>query len=196
MMEPLIQTMANDSGLLREVEYFYDEDLPSDISAIKLIFQHHTYVVVVVKDDDSLELVEDPTAENWANPGLQSFTVSHQLPWRMAKGRMVRWAWTLVNQQGYLDGLQFEFANHLSQSPLVVQLTAMASRIEVNVRINLNEGDLEFLTSIYDSWSKPRKLVAVGQRQARILAEIYQSRTQLPMVAPDGVELLREDRQR
>lgn len=34
------------------------------------------------------------------------------------------------------------------------------------------------------------------QRQARILADIYQSRTQLPVGAPDCVELLREDRQR
>jgi hypothetical protein len=34
------------------------------------------------------------------------------------------------------------------------------------------------------------------QRQARILADIYQSRTQLPVSAPDSVELLREDRQR
>ena len=34
------------------------------------------------------------------------------------------------------------------------------------------------------------------QQQARILADIYQSRTQLPVGTPDSVELLREDRQR
>ena len=60
---------------------------------------------------------------------------SHLHPWSLAMGTRVRWAWFLVNSQGYLDGLQIEFG-FPGQGPsadITFQLLAVASEIKVAI---------------------------------------------------------------
>ena len=43
-------------------------------------------------------------------------------PIQSAIGRPLIWAWEMTNQQGYLDGIQLEFAEDVSAESVVVQL--------------------------------------------------------------------------
>jgi hypothetical protein len=133
MMRKLMKSMVVESGQLLEVECLYHTDLPNDIGLIKLAFQQGTYFVVA-KEDDSLELTRDATSIDF-----EGIKVSSEFPWHSAIGKHVRWVWTMVNQQGYLDGLQFEFANNITQEPIVIQLIAMASGIDIHKRISLGQ---------------------------------------------------------
>ncbi len=130
-----MQSITDESGQLVEVESFYYTDLPTDIGLIKLAFQQNSFFVVV-KEDDSLELTDKVT---FTENDFKRINMSDKLPWQAAIGKQIRWIWTMVNQQGYLDGLQFEFANNINQKPVVIQLIAVASGIKVYNRVSLTQ---------------------------------------------------------
>jgi len=138
MMRELMKFMAYESGHLVEVECFYPSDLPTDIGFIKRGFQQGSYFVVAT-DDDSLKLTDSVAEVDVDVDDFNSVNMSDKLPWQSAIGRSVRWVWTMVNQQGYLDGLQFEFANNITQEPVVIQLIAIASSIKLYKRISLSQ---------------------------------------------------------
>jgi hypothetical protein len=142
-MKQLMKSMVDESGQLMGVECFYYTDLPTDIGFIKLAFQQNHYFVVAT-EDDSLE-VTDNVANLFEPNDFKCVDMSDRSPWQSAIGKQVRWIWTMVNQQGYLDGLQFEFANDISQKPVVLQLIAIASGIDIYKRISLSQPKIESL---------------------------------------------------
>ena len=53
-------------------------------------------------------------------------------PWNDAVGKTLAWIWLLKNQQGYKDGLRFEFSsNEKSKTPVIITLIAIASSIKI-----------------------------------------------------------------
>jgi len=136
-MKQLMKSMVDESGQLMAVECFYYIDLPTEIGFIKLAFEQNNYFVVAT-EEDSLE-VTDNVASLFEADEFKRVDLSHRSPWQSAIGKPVRWIWTMVNQQGYLDGLQFEFANDITQKPVVLQLIAMASGINIYKRISLSQ---------------------------------------------------------
>jgi hypothetical protein len=129
-MRHLMRTIVYESGKFVDVEYFFHPNLPTEIGAIKLWFQKGIFFVVA-KSDDSLECTDKNIESDLKKEGFKSTHSSHDMPWQPAIGRHIRWIWTLMNQQDYLDGLQFEFADNVSQKSVIIQLIAIASRIDI-----------------------------------------------------------------
>ncbi len=129
-MRHLMKTIAYESGQFVNVEYFFHPNLPAEIGAIKFWFQKKVFFVIV-KPDDELEMTEEKIDLVLEKEGYKSTYMSHEIPWQLAIGNHVRWIWTLTNQQNYLDGLQFEFADNVSQKSVIIQLLAIASRIDI-----------------------------------------------------------------
>ena len=69
----------------------------------------------------------------------------------------------MVNQQGYLDGLQFEFSENVEKESLVIQLIAIASSIEVNLRVNLNQINPEW-SSYVEKEGKTERIFAISTK--------------------------------
>ena len=68
---------------------------------------------VIAKEDDSLKLT-DKLPNKFLRTNSLIFQ-SNQRPWKWLIGSPVRWVWNMVNQQGYLDGLQFEFSENVEK---------------------------------------------------------------------------------
>jgi hypothetical protein len=58
---------------------------------------------------------------------------THSAPWSACLGLGLRWAWSLTNQQGYLDGVRLEFGDPNRPFGLIVELTVAASAIQMFV---------------------------------------------------------------
>ena len=108
-------------------EFFDDDKSASLLCAISLSFNGLMFSVLA-QEDDSFDLYR----ENWhPDSGWNSQSLIDRAPWSLAKGKPLIWSWVLVNQQGYLDGLQLEFAKNSADNSIVVQLVAMGSEVMV-----------------------------------------------------------------
>lgn len=52
-------------------------------------------------------------------------------PWNGAIGQPVSWIWILKNQQGYEDGMRFEFLSREKETPVIVTMIGIASSIQI-----------------------------------------------------------------
>ena len=113
-------------GALLKVEELSFADWPEATSALKLSFENGELYNECLADSDELscstQLLEDYAVVR---------DVTDAWLWRRAVNRPVRWLWQLTNQQGYGDGLQYSFAAPGDDQEEVIQLLAIASRIEI-----------------------------------------------------------------
>lgn len=93
-----------------------DPDEPEGPTAAAVAF-------VADNSDDSLVLCE---ASEWQpDPDLVHVSMTDEEPWCAAVGKPIIWSWSMVNQQGYRDGYQLEFAENVSDTEIVVQLLVL-----------------------------------------------------------------------
>lgn len=156
------QAIVEEAGSLTCVEYLYHADIPNSIGIIKFSFQQGNYFIVA-KEDDSLKLTDKLASRLLKKESFISQNSSNQWPWQWVIGKPVRWVWNMVNQQGYLDGLQFEFSENVEKESLVIQLMAIASAIEVNLRINLNQINTEW-SSYTEKEGKTERIFAISTK--------------------------------
>ena len=104
-----------------------DPDLPAELRGLVLGFERRGYWVAV-SEDDEIMVSEEPPSEGGE---CGKVDLSADEPWRGLLGRRLRWVWQLVNQQGYADGLQFEWAPDHSRAGKTLQLVAVAGRLAV-----------------------------------------------------------------
>ena len=100
------------------------------IDAIELQFENGTVATVYVdSESDSLKL---ELGEVELRDDCYVRDASPLVPWKEALGRSLSWIWLLTNQQGYEDGLRFEFSsNNEGKNVSVVTLIGIASRIQI-----------------------------------------------------------------
>ncbi len=122
---------------LISIEYIYDLDDLDDsdelgcLQAIVLNFERQSFTVKAVPEDDTIKIVPGkikPNSEQKLIP------VSEDEPWSTAIGSFIRWSWALINDQGYPDAIQFEFAKEQedrSTSSITIQLVTIASSISI-----------------------------------------------------------------
>ena len=128
----LMSSMADESGSLKEVEYFYWDDMTTFTVIIKLVFQQDVFFILAKGEDDSIELTKSfPQISSLAE--LTNTICSEMIPWKLVIGRHIRWAWIMINQQGYLDGIQLEFGNGDKKESIIVQIITIASSLKVTV---------------------------------------------------------------
>jgi hypothetical protein len=120
-------------GDLRDVRYIVDRELRSGGAIIEVSFMFDEAIlrIIVDPDDDTVHLFLDEagTGEIVTTTRISSF--DDLIPSLLSKSFL--WVWELTNQQGYRDGIQFEFALREAgtRSTVTVQFIAIASSLEV-----------------------------------------------------------------
>jgi hypothetical protein len=119
-------------GVLQNVFCEIEPDISNAITKIFLEFEGKILVVGVNDEDDSISLTltkHQDALEYSIVKGTQFEMLMNSI-----RFRRIQWVWELINQQGYFDGIQFEFVKEDCISDAVtVQFLAIASTIEVRV---------------------------------------------------------------
>jgi hypothetical protein len=100
---------------------------PPDLIALRLEFGDQS-VLLTAMEDDSLKVSANQALEIFADHTVRQLT--HISPWKDAVSRPLMWAWTMVNQQGYFDGIQLEFAESSEEEATRIQLLVIASSLK------------------------------------------------------------------
>jgi len=117
--------------LLREVVYSWgvvtdvvvDDPDPIFISSVAIRFSSGNELFIeAVGVDDSVRILQSEVTHR---PG--SVEVSEWMPWSTLVGKRLEWVWTMMNQQGYVDGVQFESSG---QDQPALQLMVIASSLK------------------------------------------------------------------
>ena len=110
---------------LSDVAYLRVRD-PNECIAARLSFGAMDVYIVVHPDDDTLSITafppDSPDEGQWCRAPA---------PWQAALGKPILWYWWMVNNQGYRDAFQIEFARDVEDVSICVQLVAIASRLSV-----------------------------------------------------------------
>jgi Family of unknown function (DUF6334) len=125
MLETLAK-ICNDCGRLVSVKYVLFEGASHQISAILLQFELATATIRAVSDDDTLEVFLGTFVPNQEETLVD---MSASSPWEYLKGSGIFWAWQLINQQGYTDGLRLEFGEPNSNT--ILEMIVIASTIKI-----------------------------------------------------------------
>ena|ERR1700754_2871784 len=121
--------MVERGGILRLVGYLYDPESPKDIFGVRLLFEGGDWLVTVVSEDDTVAAAPTTDADL---AGWSIGDVSTYFPWAAAVGKRPIWVWSMENNRGYLDAIQWEFGDTVNGGSLTVQVLAIASRLDIN----------------------------------------------------------------
>lgn len=117
-LEVKLSDLVESAGRLEDVSSYSHPDLPLDVVVIHLKFQAVTCNICVIDDTDEIELrVSTDLKTLVENTELTAFD--------RCIGDNLSWGWYLTNNQGYSDGLKFEFSNKVT-----IELVVVASSIQ------------------------------------------------------------------
>jgi Family of unknown function (DUF6334) len=124
---PFAELCSSSQQLLSVEGQFFLQDGPLSLVAIKLNFEK-TSVLAVAQDDDSISLKWN---DRFVNMGDHQIRLLNGVsPWHTAVSRPLLWAWIMFNQQGYFDGLRFEFAETAEAPVSRIQLLVVGSEFK------------------------------------------------------------------
>ncbi len=111
-------------GYLSKVKYIFDEDVEDLPITFLMYFDKIVAMIRVIREDDSVEVrsIEFELANK-----LDAIDVSDNYLWKDALGSQLHWVWSLTNNQGYTDGIQFEWTNHSLKKSIMIQAIAIGS---------------------------------------------------------------------
>ena len=105
--------------------------------SVVLIFQNFHYVINVNPDNDEVEILFQDQSQVLTK---DQFQVDNDNIIRISKrpenamynllGSKLTWVWEMTNNQGYFDGIQFQFNCKTNN---IVQFIAIASRLQINI---------------------------------------------------------------
>ena len=120
-----IQAVYHSQQPLMSVEGYYFEG--TLLRAICLVFENRS-LFFFAQDDDSLGVSTSKDAI--PDDDLQVHDITASAHWSLAVGRTMTWVWRLTNQQGYLDGIQFEFSKDSYNKSWQVQILIVAGAVQ------------------------------------------------------------------
>jgi hypothetical protein len=112
-----LSNIVNSSEKLKYAQSYSFIELPNEIAAIKLEFETFSCFIGVIEDTDEIELSHTVKVADLISSDISLF-------FKKCYGLKLCWAWSMVNNQGYSDGLKFEFENKQ-----IVELVVCASSI-------------------------------------------------------------------
>ncbi|GAB2516852.1 DUF6334 family protein [Microbulbifer agarilyticus] len=121
--------ICEEYGKLRDVVgHFLEEDgIINMLISLELVFENGKVFHEAIPETDQISVRQaPPSGECVALP------IAESEPWSFAIGRQALWVWKLQNQNGYGDGLQYSFANTVSDEEVVVQLMVIGSEVTVH----------------------------------------------------------------
>jgi hypothetical protein len=98
------------------------------IEAVEMQFEGAVATVYVESDFDTLRL-ELSGMKVGSDCYIKVATLTE--PWDKVAGRSLSWIWLLTNQQGYEDGLRFEFSAKDNETSTIITLIGIASSIQM-----------------------------------------------------------------
>lgn len=129
MQETLAKIYDHESWLSSVTIARFDADRPF-VTGVELRFGSLPATFRANKDDDTLVATIGPLV---ATLDESLVDVSASSPWSACLGLKARWLWELTNQQGYTDGVRFEFGEPDKPFQVVVELVVLASEIDIFV---------------------------------------------------------------
>lgn len=126
-----LSRICGNAGALRAVHYVLFDGSPSFV--VGVVFDFEAISAVMLADGTSDEILIR-LAPYDLEPDEELIAVSDKSPWNEFCGLHVRWAWEMTNQQGYSDGLRFEFGDpEASEKGGTVEMLVAASSIRVSL---------------------------------------------------------------
>ena|SRR5687768_4950584 len=98
------------------------------IEAVEIRFESAVATVYVESDYDTLRL---ELSEMKVGSDCYIKVATSTEPWDKVAGRSLSWIWLLTNQQGYEDGLRFEFSAKENEIPAIITMIGIASSIQM-----------------------------------------------------------------
>jgi hypothetical protein len=129
--ELFYDAIAKKSSYVTEWACFVDLDLPIQPVAFEIDFDSHKIFLSVDANDDSI-LISESLPLIFENELLEKKILKSDY-WRSTVGARLCWAWVMINQQGYRDGVQLEFYHELTEKKFNFQLMAIASSLEIRI---------------------------------------------------------------
>ena len=128
-VDPFARVFSSREALTQvDGQYFVGDGGPPMLTAIRLSFAE-TAIMLVAQDDDSIEVIVTGSFE--CGPECEVRNLNEVAPWKDAIGRPLLWAWRMTNQQGYFDGLQFDFAKTVESPVTRIQLLVAATEFKL-----------------------------------------------------------------
>ena len=129
MQETLAKIYDHGSWLSSATIARIDGDQPF-VTGVELLFGSLPATFRANKRDDTLVATIGPLV---ATLDETLVDVSASPPWSACLGLEARRLWELTNQQGYTDGVRFEFGERAKPFEVVVELVVHACEIEIYV---------------------------------------------------------------
>jgi hypothetical protein len=104
------------------------------ITSVELTFARSVLTIAVNPDYDTLVLRETPLSGGGSGEAVTN--AMSRAPWRRWIGEQLRFSWICINQQGYVDALQFGFESHRPSVSLVATASAIYEYVVTPVRMN------------------------------------------------------------
>jgi Family of unknown function (DUF6334) len=120
---PLLKEVVDSFGAVKRIAV--DDVNPVMLSVICITFENGDLNIEAVAEDDSLNISIDSRREGTLSD------VSSGAPWRRLVGGSPLWIWTLTNQQGFVDGIQFLVRT--GRGDVMLQLVVIASSLKPNL---------------------------------------------------------------
>jgi hypothetical protein len=132
--QSVIRDLCETAGKLREVRYSLYDAGPEGrdwIVAVEMRFESR---VASIYAESELDTISVRLGDVKVDEDCYLEVASKAAPWIDAVGRSLRWIWLLQNQEGYEDGVRFEFAPSTEgQEALEVTLLAIASGVRIYI---------------------------------------------------------------
>ncbi|MBS1636920.1 MAG: hypothetical protein JST26_13465 [Bacteroidetes bacterium] len=116
---------------------YSDTENASWKESVVLKFQHYLYMINVNSDTDELEILFHDQSQSHSQ---DQFNVDKDNVIKISNhqdnvlfgllGSKLTWVWEMTNNQGYFDGIQFQFNCKANN---IVQFVAIASRLQINI---------------------------------------------------------------
>jgi len=113
-----LSNLVENSGKLMGVKSYSFSELPNEIAAIDLSFERCGCFIRVVEDTDEIAVSSTPDLVGLVESRMDVAISGY-------KGLELLWAWGLMNNQGYSDGLRLQFKNKDVAVEFVVEASSI-----------------------------------------------------------------------
>jgi Family of unknown function (DUF6334) len=114
---------------LSKVIHVFDEEIGDKPIVVLMYFQEKIILISVIDEDDSIDI---SSYDSYELKDLKTIDVSNDIPWKDVINIKLFWVWSLTNQRGYTDGIQFEWINRNLNLSIKIQLTTMLSCLKIH----------------------------------------------------------------
>jgi hypothetical protein len=109
-----LSEIVYETGNLQKVNFYSKIEEDTSFDAILFVFEATSCFIRVIDESDEVELLDSIPKNYFPVLGLNVLN--------QCIGHSLQWAWFMANQQGYQDGIRFEFKNGV-----ILELVAIAS---------------------------------------------------------------------